>query len=210
MSETRLTAGHFDDMYARDSDPWGFTTRWYEQRKRALTLAALPKPHYRYAFEPGCSIGNLSAELTTRCDRLVCTDVVAQALDSAKARVERLPYSTRGTVEFRRWALGEEWVDERFDLIVFSEVCYYLDTASLRAVFDRAVEHLEPGGTVLCVHWRRKVPEYPMSGDQVHAIACTTRGLSTLAHYRDEDMSIDVFTAVDHEPISVAQAEGIR
>ncbi|MFE7803067.1 SAM-dependent methyltransferase, partial [Nocardia sp. NPDC057440] len=129
MSETRLRAGYFENMYARDPDPWGFTTRWYEQRKRALTMAALPKPRYRNAFEPGCSIGTLSAELTTRCDRLVCADVVAQALDSAEARVERLPYTARGTVEFRRWALGEEWPDERFDLIVFSEVCYYLDAA---------------------------------------------------------------------------------
>jgi SAM-dependent methyltransferase len=209
MNAAGLAAGYFDDMYARDPDPWGFTTRWYELRKRALTMGALPKRRYHNAFEPGCSIGILSVELADRCDRLVCTDIASQALDAARARIGRLPVSARGTVEFRRWALGEEWADEQFDLIVFSEVCYYLDPASVRTTFDRAVEHLEPGGTVLCVHWRRKVPEYPMSGDQVHAIACTTKGLSTLAHYRDEDMSIDVLTALDRDPASVAEIEGI-
>lgn len=208
MSETGLATDYFDDMYARDPDPWGFTTRWYERRKRALTMAALPKARYHNAFEPGCSIGTLSAELTDRCDRLVCTDIAAQALDSAGRRIDRLPESERGAVEFRRWALGEPWPDEHFDLIVLSEVCYYLDSVSLRTAFAHAVDHLEPDGTLLCVHWRRKVPEYPLSGDHVHAIARTTHGLTALAGYHDEDLLLDVFIAGD--PISVATTEHIE
>ena len=39
-----LAAGYFDRLYAADPDPWGFTSRWYEQRKYALTVAALPAP----------------------------------------------------------------------------------------------------------------------------------------------------------------------
>ncbi|MFE9580623.1 SAM-dependent methyltransferase [Nocardia sp. NPDC006044] len=208
MSETGLATDYFDNMYARDPDPWGFTTRWYERRKRALTMAALPKDRYHNAFEPGCSIGTLSAELTDRCDRLVCTDIAAQALDSAGRRIDRLPESERGAVEFRRWALGEPWPDEHFDLIVLSEVCYYLDSVSLRTALTHAVGHLEPGGALLCVHWRRKVPEYPLSGDHVHAIARTTRGLSALAGYHDEDLLLDVFIAGN--PVSVAATEHIE
>ncbi|QBS40862.1 SAM-dependent methyltransferase [Nocardia sp. CS682] len=205
MNGTGLAADYFEDMYAHDPDPWGFTTRWYEQRKRALTMGALPKARYHNAFEPGCSIGTLSVELTDRCDRLVCTDIAAQALDSASKRIDRLPESERGAVEFRRWALGEQWPNEHFDLIVLSEVCYYLDSTTLRTAFGQAVQHLEPGGTLLCVHWRRKVPEYPLSGDHVHAIARTTQGLTALAGYHDEDMLLDVFTAGD--PVSVATTE---
>ncbi|MFE7421819.1 hypothetical protein [Rhodococcus sp. NPDC057529] len=59
---------YFDAMYAASPDPWGFGDRWYEQRKYALTLAALPRPRYRRAFEPGCSIGILTAALAHRCD----------------------------------------------------------------------------------------------------------------------------------------------
>ncbi|MFC9434904.1 class I SAM-dependent DNA methyltransferase [Nocardia sp. NPDC057030] len=208
MSETGLATDYFDDMYARDPDPWGFTTRWYERRKRALTMAALPKARYHNAFEPGCSIGTLSAELTERCDRLVCTDIAAQALESAGRRIDRLHESERGAVEFRRWALGEPWPDEHFDLIVLSEVCYYLDSVSLRTAFTHAVDHLEPNGALLCVHWRRKVPEYPLSGDHVHAIARTTHGLSALAGYHDEDLLLDVFLA--GAPVSVATTEHIE
>ncbi|WP_107658833.1 SAM-dependent methyltransferase [Nocardia suismassiliense] len=202
MNETGLAADYFEDMYTHDPDPWGFTTDWYEQRKRALIMGALPKARYHNAFEPGCSIGTLSVELTERCDRLVCTDIAAQALDSAAKRIDRLPESLRGAVEFRRWALGEQWPHEHFDLIVLSEVCYYLDSTTLRTVFGQAVQHLESNGTLLCVHWRRKVPEYPLSGDHVHAIARTTQGLTALAGYHDEDLLLDVFTTGD--PISAA------
>lgn len=42
MADTSLD--YFASMYARDPDPWGFDTTWYERRKYALTLAALPAP----------------------------------------------------------------------------------------------------------------------------------------------------------------------
>ncbi len=52
-----LEPAYFDQMYAASADPWGFTSRWYEKRKYALTLAMLPRERYADAFEPGCSIG---------------------------------------------------------------------------------------------------------------------------------------------------------
>ena len=42
-----MEAGDFDDMYARSDDPWGFTSRWYERRKYAISLAMLPQERYR-------------------------------------------------------------------------------------------------------------------------------------------------------------------
>ena len=36
-----------EQLHAREEDPWDVRTSWYERRKRALTLAALP--HERYA-----------------------------------------------------------------------------------------------------------------------------------------------------------------
>lgn len=206
MTHTRMPTAYFDDMYAHDPDPWGFTSRWYEQRKRALTLAALPKARYRSAFEPGCSIGALSAELAARCDHLVCTDISDRALELARAA---MPESTGGTVEFRRWGIGDPWAGERFDLIVLSEVCYYLEAGTLRSALCEAVRHLEPDGTMVCVHWRHMVAEYPLSGDEVHRLAAATPGLSRLAGYSDEDLLLDVFTASGRRPVSVARSEGL-
>ena len=61
---SRLPDDYFDELYAQAGDPWDLATRWYEQRKYAITLALLPRQHYAHAFEPGCSIGVLTALLT--------------------------------------------------------------------------------------------------------------------------------------------------
>src|SRR4029079_3586148 len=82
-----LAPQYFQDFYAaHGADPWGFEDRWYEQRKRELTLAALPRPRFRRALEPGCSIGVLTEQLAGRCDELVALDPVPEAVARARAR----------------------------------------------------------------------------------------------------------------------------
>ena len=38
-----LGADYFAGIYAAADDPWGLASRWYERRKYALTVAALPE-----------------------------------------------------------------------------------------------------------------------------------------------------------------------
>jgi 2-polyprenyl-3-methyl-5-hydroxy-6-metoxy-1,4-benzoquinol methylase len=206
MSESSLTAAYFARIYADNADPWGFETRWYEQRKYALTLGALPQRRYHRALEPGCSIGILTEHLARRCDEVVATDVVDSALASTAKRMQ--VSNAEGLVDLRSWALGAKWTLGRFDLIVLSEVCYYLDAQSLCRAVEDVTKHLEPGGTLLCVHWRHEVADYPLSGDAVHAILRVAPGLTKLGSYSDADMLIDVFTA-GGKPASVATAEGL-
>jgi len=202
---SRLPDDYFDDLYAASTDPWGFTDRWYERRKRALTLAALPQPRYANAFEPGCSLGVLTAELAPRCDRLLATDVSSAALDAATERLAGLPQ-----VELRRWALGDPWPTEApFDLIVLSEVLYYLGADLLGEVLPAARDALSPGGTLLTVHWRHQVADYPLGGDEVHARIAALSGLAPLGRYRDEDVVIDVPQRVPPAVRSVATLDGL-
>ena len=86
----RLPDAYFADVYATTSDPWRLAERWYEQRKYAITMAMLPKPRYRSAFEPGCSVGVLTELLAARCDALLATDVAQAALDTARTRLEMM------------------------------------------------------------------------------------------------------------------------
>ncbi|MCX4098583.1 class I SAM-dependent DNA methyltransferase [Nocardia sp. alder85J] len=200
---------YFRDLYAHDSDPWKFATRWYEERKRALTLAALPHRRYRCAFEPGCGIGILTGELLTRCDRVIATDIAGTALRTAADRLTGQRQPGGGTVELRHWGLGDDWPATHFDLIVLSEVCYYLDDDGLRAVLDAAVAHLDPDGSLVCVHWRREVPEYLSTGDRVHALLATHPGLAAVARFRDDDFLLDVHTPAGDGRRSVAEREGL-
>ena len=87
-----LPAAYFDAMYADSPDPWSFGDRWYERRKRELTLAALPARRYRRALEPGCSIGLLTAGLAARCDEVLALDTSAGAVRSAREHVTGLPH----------------------------------------------------------------------------------------------------------------------
>src|SRR5690349_13383131 len=102
-------------MYEGSADPWQLGERWYEKRKFAITLALLPRPRYRHAFEPGCSVGVLTAMLATRCDRVTATDVAPAALDAARERV------AGDDVTLLRRSLDEPWPATDFDLIVLSE-----------------------------------------------------------------------------------------
>ena len=71
---------HFDVLYEGSSDPWDLRSAWYERRKYAITVAALPRERYRSGLEPGCSIGELTRLLAARCDRLLAFDFAESAV----------------------------------------------------------------------------------------------------------------------------------
>lgn len=50
---------YFDTLYHYNDDPWGYTQRWYEQRKRQICLALLPRQRYGRILELGCANGVL-------------------------------------------------------------------------------------------------------------------------------------------------------
>jgi LmbE family N-acetylglucosaminyl deacetylase/protein-L-isoaspartate O-methyltransferase len=202
QSRESLAQAYFDDFYSGRADPWGFETRWYEERKRALTLAALPRRRFGFALEIGCSIGVLTAALADRVDDLLATDIAEAPLAVARLRLDG-----RSGVRFERRALPDEWPDETFDLIVVSEVGYYLSPGSLEQLVHRAAEALNPDGIVIVCHWRHPVAEYPLRGDEVHASFRRSPALVQLAGYNDDDFLLDVFGRSGS--VSVAAAEGL-
>ena len=150
----RLGSAYFDELYARDPDPWGFETSAYEAAKYDATIQALEGRRYATGLEIGCSIGVLTERLAQHVDDLLAIDVTEAALEQARERVPQ--------VTFARREIPEEFPAGRFDLIVCSEVLYYLDDAA----FERTLDHLH--GTLLAVHWRHPTRTYPLRGDEVH------------------------------------------
>jgi hypothetical protein len=66
---------------------------------------------------------------------------------------------------FAQAGLPGDWpTGERFDLLVFSEILYFLDEPDLRATARLAREHLLPGGLVLSVNWIGET-DTPLTGE---------------------------------------------
>lgn len=203
-----LPDGYFDDVYRANDDPWHFETSAYEAAKYARTLAALPREHYARALEVGCSIGVFTARLAPRVDRLLSVDVSGKALDSARERLAASPQGSRVTFARRRLPDDLGQLGGPFDLIVLSEVLYYLSPADLDRALDGLSERLAPGGTLILVHWTPLVHDYPQTGDAVHGAALRRAGPGPdhlpLRHvhaerHGDEHQGyrLDVFTARD-------------
>ena len=200
---TRLPDAYFDRMYAGADDPWQLSTRWYEQRKYAITLALLPNRRYRHAFEPGCSIGTLTALLAQRCDHVTAMDVADAALRSADARLRRAGCRDRVTLYLS--SLDEPWPPGPFDLLVLSEVAYYLKADALATVLGRECPRLQRGAKVVATHWRHAVADYPLTGDAAHAVIAETAGLTSVARYGDRDVVIEVFDTGDGQSVAARE-----
>jgi 2-polyprenyl-3-methyl-5-hydroxy-6-metoxy-1,4-benzoquinol methylase len=200
---TRLSDAYFDRLYADADDPWQLSTRWYEQRKYAITLALLPRRRYRHAFEPGCSIGTLTEQLAQRCDHVTAVDVADAALRGADARLRDA--GCRNRVTLAQSSLDAAWPPEPFDLVVLSEVAYYLEADSLAALLRNEIARLQPGATVVAAHWRHPVADYPLSGDAANALIAVTQGLRSLGCYRDRDVVIEVFDTGDGRSVAACE-----
>jgi SAM-dependent methyltransferase len=200
-----LDPAYFRDMYASSADPWGLAERWYEARKYAVSVALLPRERYGAAFEPGCSIGVLTARLAARCDDLLACDTAPEATAAARATTAGLP-----GVRVEQRTIPRDWPPRTsFDLIVLSELLYYFGDDDLSAVLALSINTLRPGGQLLAVHWRHPAPDYPRSGDDVHEVLGRHSGLARLARYRDLDFTAEVYARADGDRRSVAQASGI-
>lgn len=197
-SRIAFDAEYFDALYAGSKDPWSFRTRWYESRKRAITVAALTRDRFKRGLEIGCSVGHLTELLAPHCDSLLAVDISSRAIDEA----QRTPQQN---VEFAVQDVLAQFPEGRFDLIVLSEVGYYWNEADLRAIRARIHDSLEPEGILLACHWRHPVEGHRLSGDHVHEIlneGSWTRGVTHI----EEDFLLEVFGP---DPRSVATQEGL-
>ena len=202
MSDYNAVA-YFERLYGASPDPYGLRLRWYERRKRELTLAALPHPRYRSAYEPGCGAGELTVALADRCDAVLASDFSEHALASARARAEQVP-----NVCFATHALPGDWPhsDAPFDLIVVSEFGYFLDEQAMHRLAACCTESLDDDGVLVACHWRPDFPERALPTDTVHA-ALDALGLASIVRHEESDFLLQVWC---RNPASVAQRGGIR
>ena len=194
-----IAADYFEGLHAHE-DPFGYRHRWYEARKRALLLASLTREHYGSGWELGCSNGVLTHDLAARCGQLLATDLSARAVMQARRQVAGMQHVR---VE-QAWHPQQRPLG-RFDLIVCSEMGYYLEPRDLCPLRDCLHEALEEDGLLVGCHWQVPFAEASSTADQVHA--ALGHGLQEVFRYEDADVLLQGWA---RQQVSVAALEGLR
>lgn len=178
---------YFDRLYTHDPDPWKFASSDYERDKYAATIAALPDRRFTRCYEVGCSIGVLTRQLATRCDEILGVDIAEPALVQARVRCADQPWIT-----FEQAAVPGDWPPGTFDLILFSEVLYYLGIDGLQDAARRAAACLSPGGLVMLVDWRGDTDGACTGEEAADLFIAAAPGLRAASPIRAEKYRIDL------------------
>lgn len=186
--EESVTDDHFEALHRASADPWSVRTRWYERRKRAIVCASLPNERYARAFEIGCSNGEMSSLLGERCEALLSVDSAATAVALAAARTAAAP-----SIRVERMRVPDAWPGGCFDLVVVSEVAYYLAADQWEATVDRILASVPAGGHVVLCHWTGRADDFAQSGADAHAAFASRTGLRRLVRHRDQEFLLEVF-----------------
>ena len=158
-----MNAAQFELRYRIEGDPWRYRSSEYELGKYDATLSACGAGPFRSALELGGSIGVFSALLAPRCQALTTIDFAPSAVEAARRELAPHPHAQA--------LLGQipaAIPDDHYDLIVASEILYYLDAVALTATVARLEQTLDPDGRLVMVHWRPPGPERPHSAASVH------------------------------------------
>jgi len=139
-------------------------------------------------LEPGCATGILTALLAPRAERYLATDRHERAVEVTRQRVEALPH-----VAVRQGTIPDDWPDATFDLVVLSEVLYYLDAAGVSACLDRAAASTVGDAELVAVHFREPVVEHTLSGDAVHDLIAGHPAWRREVEHREARFLLEVF-----------------
>ena len=163
--EKSLDASFFENLFAENQDPWNFEESEYEKAKYAATMRLIPNDIYANCFEIGCANGMLTMLLQQRCQKLLAVDASRIAVGNATKRTAKC-----ANVSVQEMEIPKDFPDDRFDLILLSEVGYFLNKADLELARDKMIDALMPDGHLILVHWTPVVAEFPLTGDEVHTL----------------------------------------
>ena len=171
-------------LYAVTDDPWNCRTSPYEEAKYTATLKALPRPRYAYALELGCGNGELARRIARRCAAYTGLDAVDVALQAARGALPR--------GRFVQGFLPCDLPNGYYDLIVLSEILYFLDAAGIEAIATQ-IDARWPNADVVVVNWCKPSGK-ALEGEEACAFyKAATKRTHDLVTRTQVDFRIDCF-----------------
>lgn len=152
----------FERKFRQNIDPWDYTNSRFERSKRNVLLRACGHSKHGRALELGCAIGETTRYLAPVCLRLVALDASPTALAEARKRV----HSTH--VRFVQAKVPGQMPHGPFDLIVVSEIAYYLSVHELALLGKRLTAAIAHRGKIVLLHHRRHFQDAAQSPVLAH------------------------------------------
>lgn len=185
---TEATLAHLAALYAADPDPWGHLTRPYERRKHRETVAAAGPGPFAEAVEIGCGNGALAVGLAPLCRRLTALEAIPAALAGARPRLAPHPHVT-----LIHGRAPHDLPDLRPDLVVLSEVLYFLTPGDVDALAAWIASRITPRGRVVAANWTGPTGEALSGRDAADRLRAGLAGWRGLRAER-EGYLLDVLT----------------
>jgi len=187
MDTNKIDKQYFDNLYAASTDPWDFAASPYEQEKYQHTITSLAGRQFDRGLELGCSIGILTELLSAQCGSILGVDISEQPVAIARERLK-----DRSNIDFTVLQIPQQFPGGKFNLIVVSEVAYYLSNDDLQLSRELIFESLTEGGTLCLVHWRTQIEGCMFNGDEVNEYFLQEPGIRQTYQSINDKYRIDV------------------
>lgn len=182
MPHERVIA-HLENLYSRSDDPWQHRTSAYEAAKYATTLDEIGPGPFTSAIEIGCGNGTLASLLRHRCRHLTLVECIPAALSLARQSL-----ADARNVTFIGGTAPHDLPSARFDLVLLSEVLYFLTVQEISELAEWLGRHAT--GEVVAVNWTGPTDEDLDGTQAVEALAARLGASTSRSH---QGFRIDVF-----------------
>lgn len=166
-----------DRFFDSGGDPFGFDVNPDEQIKFRRTLEVCGSGNLGRVLEIGCAVGSFTEMLSPRATDLLAIDVSEAAIEQAKERMNGHPH-----VHLETRTLPADFPGGPFDLVVASDVLYYLTLDDLETCLTLIEKRLASGGALVAVHYTPRVGTL-LDGNELHDFLADR---TTMSHTLDE------------------------
>ena len=172
----------FEAMFRADPDPWNYATSPFEAYKRNILLKACGERIRGRGLELACANGETTRYLVRICLSLLALDASPTAVREARKRLAGV-----GRARVGHALLPDEFPRGRFDLIVVSELLYYLPPRDAERLVSLVAGAVAPGGRVVLLHHHIDFGDAAQKPDlaQKRAGRYLARRMVPGFHYRD-------------------------
>ena len=199
----------FEQVFRNEIDPWDCDSP-YEQSKYDETIKMMPIGSFDRVLEIGCAEGHFTSKLARMSGELVAADISPTAISRAKQR-DKL--NQRTNVRFLMFDLIHEHIPGYFDLIVCSELLYYLGTKDdMVHVVNKMADSILPRGHLIMAHSVCQVDDpdkpgfnwdVPFGAQFICETIDNTNHFALVKEYRTPIYRIHLFQRKHHEYKSV-------